>query len=61
MVKIFLKIFILILFLESTLAVAAQYYPHELGLKVIHLGHHSFKQVSNDKSQTVVTSTGADH
>lgn len=47
--------------MESTWAVAAQYCPHELGLKVYHLGHHTNKQAGSDKSQTELPSIGADH
>lgn len=57
MVKFFLKIFIVVFLMESTWAVAAQYCPHELGLKV----YHSYKQVNNDKNQTALATIGADH
>ncbi len=61
MIKLFLKLLIVIFLMESTWAVAAQYCPHELGLKVSHLGHHSSKQVSNDKNQPELPTIGADH
>lgn len=61
MIKFFVKFLIVVFLMESTWAVAAQYCPHELGLKVYHLGHHSYKQVSGDKNQTELPTIGADH
>ena len=61
MLKLFLKFLIIVFLMESTWAVAAQYCPHELGLKVYHLAHHSYKQVSDDKNQTALPTIGADH
>jgi len=52
---------IVVFLMESTWAVAAQYCPHELGLKVHHLGHHSNKQVSSNKKQFELPAIGADH
>ncbi len=46
--------------MESTWAVAAQYCPHELGLKV-YLGQYSNKQVSSDNNHTELPAIGADH
>lgn len=61
MIKFFLKFLIVVFLMESTWAVAAQYCPHELGLKVYHLGQHSKVQVSNDKTQNELPAIGLDH
>jgi len=59
MIKFFLKFLIVVFLMESTWAVAAQYCSHELGLKASHLGHHS-NQVSGEKTQTEISTLGAD-
>jgi len=60
MIKIFLKLLIVVFLMESTWAVAAQYCPHELGLKVSYLSHDANK-ADSDKSLSQLPAIGADH
>lgn len=46
--------------MESTWAVAAQYCPHELGLKVSYSGHN-YNKVDSGKAQSELPTIGADH
>jgi len=60
MVKFFLRLLIVVFLMESTWAVAAQYCPHELGIKSCSL-EQSGQKLDSVKNQSDSSVIGVDH
>lgn len=60
MVKFFLRLLIVVFLMESTWAVAAQYCPHELGMKSCSL-EQSDQKPDSVKNQSDLSTIGVDH